>query len=326
MSYPFEEDFNSGIPAGFASNGGYGGITATWNADAQAVDLVFDSHQNFWRINAAPQASDFWIEIDVEIMASSSQPPHFGFWLYDGVGSYEGQRVAVDSGNWAHSYWSSSGVESSLTARAWAGWAVIGARRTLRLEVKRYAGTGAWLLQLSVDGGVVWRDIRRWYATFQPAVFGYGITLRLHRIAGGVPAMLEDEPVSIQRQLPVALAHRILVADNAAMAGYHHRALRALLGIRNHYYHGGHRIAGTVKHREQGITADAPLARRVLLIDQLTCAVVRQTWSDAETGAYSFDYIAAQPRYMVIAFDHQHRYRAVIADNLCAQPMRELAQ
>jgi hypothetical protein len=326
MGYAFEEDFNSGIPAGFASNGGYGGITATWNEEARAVDLVFNGNQNFWRLNSAPQATDFCIEMDVEIRAASWTPPHFGFWLYDGVGSYEGQRVAVYNGNWAYSSWSSSGVESEAVYRAWAGWAVIGARRTLRLEVKRYVNTGAWLLQLSVDGEIVWRDARRGCATFQPAVFGYGVTLRLHRIAGDANSGLEDEPVVTHRGLPMALGHRILVPENAAMAGYRHRALRSLIGMRNHYYHGGHRIAGTVKRRQQGVNADVPLARRVLLIDQLTCAVVRQTWSDADSGAYSFDYIAAQPRYMVIAFDHQQRYRAVIADNLCAQPMLELAQ
>ena len=40
MAYPLDESFDAGIPAGFASNGGAGGITATWNAGAHAVDLV----------------------------------------------------------------------------------------------------------------------------------------------------------------------------------------------------------------------------------------------------------------------------------------------
>ena len=62
---------------------------------------------------------------------------------------------------------------------------------------------------------------------------------------------------------------------------------------------------------------------RVLLIDQATYVVVRETWSDASTGAYSFDHIDPVPHYLVIAFDHTRQHRAVIADNLRAQPMTE---
>ena len=73
--------------------------------------------------------------------------------------------------------------------------------------------------------------------------------------------------------------------------------------------------------RVKGVIADEPLRRRVLLIDQATYAVVRETWSDAVTGAYSFDHIDDVPRYLVIAFDHERQHRAGVADNLRAQPM-----
>jgi hypothetical protein len=325
VAYPFEERFETGIPAGFAANGGAGGITATWTETQQAADLVFNNAQNFWRLAGAPQNTDFWVEMDVEIIASASPPPHFGFWLWTGVGSYEGHRLCVYNGNWAHSYWTSGGAESDQITEAWAGWATVGTRRTLRLDVKRDVNIGVWLLQLSVDGEVIWRDTKRWYASFQPAVFGYGITLRVHRVAGGAPTMLEDAPTPKHRLLPIALARRVLLPDIAAMVGHRHRALHTRLGIRNHYYHGDHRIAGTVKHREKGVIADAPLARRVLLIDQATNAVVRATWSEADTGAYSFNHISPVPRYVVIAFDHERQHRAVIADNLRAQPMTEVS-
>ena len=326
MAYPFEEDFVSGIPSGFASNGGGGGITATWEEAEQAARLVFNNAQNFWRLTDAPLSTDFWFEMDVEIVASAAPPPHFGFWLWTGVATYEGHRLCVYNNNWAHSYWTSGGSESEHIAEAWAGWAVVGARRTLRLDVKRQAILGVWLLQLSVDGEVVWRDTKRWYASFRPCIFGYGITLRVHRVAGDAPTVLEDVPVPAHRRLPVALAHRVLVPDNAAMVGYHHRALRPLLGKRNHYYHGDHRIAGTVKHRIKGVIADEPLRRRVLLIDQATYAVVRETWSDAVSGAYSFDHIDPVPHYLVIAFDHDRQHRAVVADNQRAQPLTELSR
>ena len=69
MAYPLDESFDAGIPAGFASNGGAGGITATWNAGAHAVDLVLTQAQNFWRIDAAEVAENFWFEIDAEVRA-----------------------------------------------------------------------------------------------------------------------------------------------------------------------------------------------------------------------------------------------------------------
>jgi hypothetical protein len=323
VAYPFEQDFATGIPSGFATNGGYGGITATWNEAQQAADLVFNNYQNFWRLTDAPLATDFWFEMDVEIVASAAPPPHFGFWLWTGVATYEGHRFCVYNGNWAHSWWSSGGSEYEQFAEAWAGWAVIGARRTLRLEVKRHL-SNVWLLQLSVDGEIVWRNTKRWYTSFRPCIFGYGVTLRLHRVAGNAGSGLEDAPALVHRRLPVALTHRIILPEYAGMAGYRHRALHPLIGQRNHYYHGGHRITGTVKHRIKGVIADAPLARRVLLIDEATCEVVRSTWSNAETGAYAFNHIDAQPRYLVIAFDHERQHRAVIADNLRAQPMPEI--
>jgi hypothetical protein len=61
----------------------------------------------------------------------------------------------------------------------------------------------------------------------------------------------------------------------------------------------------------------------VLLFDERTYAVVRETWSDPVTGVYRFDRISPVPRYVVIAYDHKHNFRAVIADNLRAEPMTE---
>lgn len=323
MAYSFEEDFASGIPSGFASNGGYGGITATWNAAQQAADLVFDERQNFWKIMAAQQASDFWFEFDAEVLAFTYSSVCFGMWLWDGIGSFEGHRLIVWNGSWWHSYWNNSVTQFDLIEYSPAPWAAIGARRTIRLDVKR-SPQGIWQFRVMVNGEVVWHDFKRWYSTFLPCVYGYGITLRLHRIAGGAGSALDDAPIPKHRLMPVALAHRILIPDHAAMVGYHHRALRPLVGTRNHYYHGDHRIAGTVKHRVKGVIADEPLRRRVLLLDAATYAVVREIWSDAATGAYSFDRIDAVPRYLVIAFDHQRQHRAVVADNLRAQPMTEL--
>ena len=82
---------------------------------------------------------------------------------------------------------------------------------------------------------------------------------------------------------------------------------------------GRHRITGTVK--EKGVAVDLPVSRRVLLLDERANFVVRETWSDAATGAYSFEYINPDIRYLVIAYDHKQNFRAAVADNLTAEPM-----
>lgn len=316
MPYPFDETFASGIPAGFATNGGAGGITATWNPTAEAVDLVFTSALNFWKITAAEQASDFWFEMDVEIVAATALP-FFGFWLL-ATGTYEGHRLAVYERNLYLAYRNSSGASDEEILCGTATWATVGSRKTLRLDVKLSA-EGFWDYRFSVDGTAVWAGARVRHSSFLPCVFGYGTTLRLHRAAGGLPSALDDAPALAQRMLPVAIAKRILVADHAAALVFKHRGLKLLAGTRNHYHHGEARITGTVK--EKGVAVEVPVKRRVLLFDERANVVVRETWSDAATGAYVFEYLNPAIRYLVIAYDHQQNFRATVADNLTAEPM-----
>lgn len=77
-------------------------------------------------------------------------------------------------------------------------------------------------------------------------------------------------------------------------------------------------ISGTVK--EDDTPTDNPLRRRVLLIEERSRRVVRVTWSDAATGAYSFVGVNRNNRYTALAYDHEHNYRAVAADNLEPEP------
>ena len=319
MAYPFEEDFASGIPSGFASIGGSGGVTVTWNDAQQATDLDFTVSQSFWRMLAAQQSDDFWFEMDAEILASSQSLPQYGFWLWTGVGSHEGHRLCTVSYSWEHSQWNSGGTEDEAgqTSSGDSSWAVVGVRRTLRIDVKR-GPADIWQFRIRADGEIVCDIIKRQFSTFLPCIFGRGITLRIHRVAGGTPSVL-SEAVLAHRRLPLALAQRVLVPDNAAALRCSHRGLRPLLGKRNHYYHGDHRIAGTVK--EKGPQVDLPVSRRVLLIDERTNFVVRETWSVAATGAYTFNYINPEIQYLVISYDYQQNFRAAVADNLTAEPM-----
>ena len=318
MAYPFNESFDTGIPSGFGTTGGAGGVTATWNSTAQAVDLVFTNAQNFWKITAAAQTSDFWFEMDVEITASASPPPHFGFWLWDGVATYEGHRLAVWSNAWDCSSWTSSGTESDAEVGTSAWWAIVGARKTIRIDVKKSA-EGIWAILLTVDGVATAAYVRRSYATFIPCVFGYGVTLRLHRAAGGTPSTLGTAPSLQRRGLKVKAMRRVLVPEHATALKFKHRGLRRLTALRNHYYQGKYRITGTVK--EKGPQVDVPVSRRVLLLDERANFVVRETWSDAVTGAYTFNHINPEIQYLVISYDYKQNFRAAVADNLTAEPM-----
>jgi len=71
---------------------------------------------------------------------------------------------------------------------------------------------------------------------------------------------------------------------------------------------------------KKALPANAPLHRRVLLMDQRSQVVFRETWSDAATGAYTFPGVKTGVPYTVLAYDYTGQYRAVIADNILATP------
>ncbi|GEM_PF-965457 len=77
-------------------------------------------------------------------------------------------------------------------------------------------------------------------------------------------------------------------------------------------------IIGTAK--EKALPDNTPLHRRVLLMDQRSQVVFRETWSDAVTGAYTFPGVKTNTPHTVLAYDYTGTYRAVIADNILATP------
>ena len=80
---------------------------------------------------------------------------------------------------------------------------------------------------------------------------------------------------------------------------------------------GSYRIIGTTKNTG---TPPVPVGRLVRLHDQKTGEIVRQVWSDATTGAYSFTGLRLTT-YYVVSFDHTNTFGAVIADNITPEPM-----
>lgn len=80
---------------------------------------------------------------------------------------------------------------------------------------------------------------------------------------------------------------------------------------------GLYRINGTVK--VDG-SPDTPVARKVVLLDQVSLRPLQDVFSNGTTGDYEFTHLANKP-HMVMAFDHTNNFRAVVADRVTPEPM-----
>lgn len=81
---------------------------------------------------------------------------------------------------------------------------------------------------------------------------------------------------------------------------------------------GAGRISGSVKVDS---TPDYAVRRRVRLFDRRDSRLVREMWSDPVTGAYAFDGINPDRRYVVIGYDHTGVHNAEILDNVAPELM-----
>lgn len=97
-----------------------------------------------------------------------------------------------------------------------------------------------------------------------------------------------------------------------------YQSIMASIKLRDVIFGGAGRIAGTTKIKG---TPNVAVRRRVRLLRERDGMMIRETWSDPVTGAYSFDNIDENYQYTVISFDHDHNHRAVIADNLTPELM-----
>lgn len=127
--------------------------------------------------------------------------------------------------------------------------------------------------------------------------------------------------------LPWPEAQRTQAVPNSATAVIGAQAIGDTLALgytapavsRDVNFGGLYRVQGTVK--EKASPSNVPLRRRVQLYDHATSLMVREMWSDAATGAYTFSEVNGSLKYYVVAFDHTGGYRAVIADNLTPEAM-----
>jgi hypothetical protein len=88
--------------------------------------------------------------------------------------------------------------------------------------------------------------------------------------------------------------------------------------VKDVYFGGLGRISGTVKVKG---TPDYAVRDRVRLHRQRDGYMMRETWSDATTGAYTFDNVDPAEKYTVITYDSNLSFRAVVADNLTPDAM-----
>lgn len=89
--------------------------------------------------------------------------------------------------------------------------------------------------------------------------------------------------------------------------------------VKDTYFGGRGQIIATVK--EKNTPVNTPLRRKVWLIRERDAQIVRETWSNAATGAYAFTNIDETEKYTVVSYDYLNNYRAVIADNLTPELM-----
>lgn len=79
-------------------------------------------------------------------------------------------------------------------------------------------------------------------------------------------------------------------------------------------YGGSGRIYGTTKAK--GSPNNLPTKARVVLLHQRSKLLVRETWSDPDTGDYSFDGLDLRQEFLALAEDAAGNFRAVAAQRL----------
>lgn len=117
-------------------------------------------------------------------------------------------------------------------------------------------------------------------------------------------------PLLLQTSRPFAAAQ--FFSESLPFAGA--RGVSRPQLLRDMQYAGRGQIVATVKEDHDPL--DLPVRRRVRLFRDRDGVMIRETWSDAATGAYAFTEIDENERYSVVAYDHLENYRAVIADRI----------
>lgn len=328
MSYPFSNTFEVAPPADYLTV--MGSMSATYNSAQQSIDISAPTLDSILRFNE-PAHGDFWFEADLELLADPSGRKHVALWMLTGNGA-EGYRFAHLDGGWDVQRWHSNFIDRYVVASTVNDGARpisgldgvapafnVGQRRILRCEVivGAFDANGvpwARIIHFKADGVLMFQVLDATYrGKLIPGVFLYGATARIHSIAGGTPSGLPAYPSTVGARAPALGRLQSPSSDLWDQPGPYACQIRDIPAARRDTYFGGTgKIYGTVKVKG---TPDLPLARKVQLLHERSHAIVAETWSDA-AGNYQFTGIDPTQRYTVVSYDHEHMYRAVIADNL----------
>lgn len=352
MALVLDESFATGIPANFATARMQAGtLTATYNSTAQAVDLSNSgAGQSIWDITSVPLTVAGEMEIDLELVADLSGTNnyrHAGAWAVAGQGVVSnGYRLAHFQSDWRLSrwdgaVWSGESGSTSTPQGMTDTFSTVGDRRILNLRwgMGTAAGVSKLSLEARIDGALRLLTTGT-FPSLRPGIFLYQATVRLHSIKAwdapqapltdlGFRAFTPSEqrrvltvpeasaPGSPTSRLVSAIAQREFTVPEARLRAGPMNYVRGLpLAYRNTYQGGNGRVAGTVKIKG---SPNAPVQRKVRLIDEFTGLMVREVFSDPVTGAYEFKYVSTDHKYTVVSYDWANNFRAVLADNIAAE-------
>ncbi|WP_260391730.1 hypothetical protein [Aeromonas enteropelogenes] len=354
MPYVNSESFDSGIPAGYAKAGARSNLsplTATWVANVGAVDLDKNTGNihGFWQLlfpdgGLAGQVglTDFTIEVDIELMASSIGELHTGFHLRTGNGEetyqvahykpsgqagYEGMWYGRPDGSW------NNGSEPVLNYTYFP--MVLGGR--YRMKVER-PGNGANRLKFYINDQLVYEYVGLVDATrIFPTIFVYNTIARVHQVT--VTSSSYTDPVFMPpiRMTAVAAnqeprsqfqpqdtAWRGTPPMYAGPLNLQQQTQYPLCKGRDYAW-----IRDGERNVEQGyiestVTISGVGVRRRVLCFTQDGDLVGETYSRASDGVYRFDLLWLNRRYMVVAQDDPAYgpadYNAVAADYQAPKP------
>lgn len=298
MALILSESFATGIPSGFATIVVDGStFTATHQSSQQAVDLAITGNNGAWRIDASPNSLDMRIVLDVEQLVADA-----GGTGDSGIGvlfkaasetvshllllSTEAVRIARYRGAFgtpSPGYVDEDSVPWPLPSLA--------GRRTLEFTCVRAGDRRQY--QIRVDGVLLYFapiDVGPTTDLLQPSIWLRDSSYRLHEIS------IYDDATALPLTGRLAGENIRLPPRTWAPAGYR------IAGQTLRYdsaFGGRMRLAGFTEVDGTPPTRVGP--RRVLILDQLTGRLVRETWSDS-AGAWEVTNLA-NAKYLVITPD-----------------------
>lgn len=318
-AYPVNESFTTRVPLGFGTSAST--VTATYSAAQQAVDVAGTASATWalWRVSAVPLSAALNMVFDLELVSDSAGIRHLGIWLLTGNG-YEGVRFAQQGGQtYTHklSFFDAAGVEVFTMPLTGVPLQELGGRRTWRVDYTAAVGGNPGRVVFSIDGVPLAETVVRGDWALRPAILAYGSTVRVHSVVGAASSAYAAQALT-HRGMAVGMGRLSNGAQGNQPGAPGARALLSTLARRNCWQGGNGRVSGTVEVKG---TPNIPVARKVRLHNEATGLLVAETWSEAGTGAYSFDNVDPQPKYTTLSYDHTAANRAVIADGQVAEPM-----